>query len=762
MVIQNPDGSITLESGDPDFKSITDLGVSSPTNFILDPDPNKPLTQFVLETFNIPFQVNSSTGRVMGSAMPGFDIRNQDPTTIIKLSLAAELLTSPFPNSTELVGVGEFVEMELDEFGIGRFYIVGGDQALNLDIRYCVPTTRFTNPADLVIIRGYDPPPERQLRTTFDGLKNAEIMTYEECAAGSCDEQAVGKFASISYDDPLLDQVYLDDIVNSYELNAFESLIGYVIDLDLPDGTDQDDPGFKGVKITFSDTTKEYITVSASLMNAFISAGNTNPTNGLIKSFSPGNSFGSSSGASGSANFGNAINGNGTILTVSVVDPRSGKCSTEVTSVAGSKIIIPASRFTRTNKYGRPESDFAQVQDVVFTGRKIVSISSLTGSFLTAFVKPLKELISLQQGKNWTWTVKSNGDVELELFSLLEDAFAATVCELYSNPPSSPVSLVRRSTSSPNTNEVTGPDAFKGFICNIGDRLGYLALNDRLCIVVERKRPSIDIFDPSGNAIGIASSFRNLVNADPTSKVTQNGVEVFGVRREFGIRYTPIVIVDVPAPVTYAATGQLFSIDAKTGAPTAGTFSPLAAEGIIDQTAGIKDTDPSTVQDFSESPMQILQDNTNGATIDLTLTFCTDIECLDIAKNLLSLQSQVVTQQSIILGPSSEPKLGQILADGSIINEINYSYSDSSQYLITVTAGPKYLTAGSFNDSQYQLQIEDVTREGVVLQDKGNGAEYVILINGFGEITALSTILDQITVGDRVSVRLYNVPTERL
>jgi len=748
VVIVRADGSIILEKSDPDFQSIQDLGASAPTNFVLDPDPDRRLTQLVLETFNIPFQVNPITNRVMGSHMPGFDIRNQDATTILKLSLSAELLSSPTPGDPVPVGVGEFVEVELDEFGIGRFYIVGATQASNLDIRYCIPTTRIVNPADLVIVRGYDAPPRRELRNTFDGLKNAEIMTYQECAAGSCDEQAVGKFASVSYDDPLLDQVYLDDIRNSYELKAFETLIGYIIDLDLPDGTDPDDSTFKGAKVTFSDTTKEYVQIGAGLMNSFVQVGSTAPPDG----FSSGSGGGGA--GDGTAEFGNSANGAQTSLTISSVDPQTGECSTETTSIVGSKVIIPASRFIRENKYGRPESDFIQVQDVIFSGRKIVQIQSFGGpaAFVTAFVKPLKELISLQQGKNWTWTVQASGDVEVELFSIMEDDFTAFICDLYRNPPAD-TDLARRSTASPNTNEAVGDSVFNGFICNVGDRLGYMALNNRLCIVVERKRPSIDIFDPNGNAITLAKSFRNLVSADPESFVVQNGETIFGVRREFGIRYTPGVIVDPPAPIAYAANAPLTSIDGDT---------TIADSGIIDQADGIRDADPFTVQDFDESELQILQDNTNGATIDITLPFCNDVECLQIAQNFLALQQQVVTQQSIVLGPTAEPRLGDILPDGSIVNEISYSYSDSSQYLITITAGPKYLSAGSFNSSIYQLETEDVTREGVVLQDKGNGAEYVVLVEGFGETTALSMILELINVGDKVNVRIYNNPVERL
>lgn len=756
MVIQLPDGTTIIEPGDPSFESVVDLGAEAPTNYILDPDPDKPVSQFILETFNIPFQPNVLLGRVLGGSLPGYDIRNQDSTTLMKLALAVELRDNPPPGSLDPAGVGEFAEVELDEFGVARFYVVGAETADNIDIRYCVPTSQIRNPANLVIVRGYDPPPRRELRTSFDGLKNAEVYTYKECATGSCDENAVGKFASISYDDPLLDQAYLDDVVNSYEIQAFETIIGYVVDLDLPDGTDPDFAVDRGIKITFGDTTKEYITVSAELLNNFVQPGNTLPAS----TYSSGGFGGPQGLADRSARFGSVLNGNGTTLTVDAVDPASGECSTEVTSIAGSKIIIPASRFIRLNKFGREENDFIGVQDVVFSGRKIVAINNLAGFFVTVFVKPLKELISLQQGKNWTWTVLANGDIEIQLFSFMEDELAATICNLYANPPGTPTDLVRRSTSSPNTNEEVGIGAFEGFICNVGDHLGYMALNNRLCVVVDRKRPSIDIFDPNGNADTIAAKFLEFQPASAdTGGVFHQGSFIPGVIRTYGVRYTPIVIVDEPAPIAYAATGPLQSIDEQSGAPGSTT---LPSTGLIDQTDGIVDADPNTTQDFGESQTQVLQDNTNGSTIDITLPFCTAQECLEIAQNFLALQTQVVDTQSIVLGPDSEPKLGEVLPDGSIINEINYSYSDASQYLITITAGPKYLTAGSFQDARYQLQTEEVTREGTVVQDKGNGAEYIVRVDGFGELNCLSMVLDEITAGDRVSVRIYNNPVERI
>lgn len=775
MVIVRSDGSLILDGGDPDFSTVQDLGSADPTNVILDPDPTKPLSQFILEKFGIPFQIHASTGRVLGGILPGYDIRNQDATTMLRLSLAVELKSTP--TTIDPAGVGEFAEVEIDGFGIARFYIVGEEQADNLDIRYCIPTSQVVNPADLVIVRGYDPPPRRELRTSFDGLKNAEVFEYEECAANSCDERAVGKFASVSYDDPLLDQTFLDDIVNSYELQAFETLLGYVVDLDLPSGADPDSDDYRpGLKVTFGDTTTEYIKVDADLINRNVQ--DIGPTGGVqteagqlllfsgnLGGFTPAGStlnFGTLSsltgGGSTQVTYGADSNTNNTTtLTVTTVDPRTGECQTTATSIAGSKLVIPESRFLRENKFGNLESDFIGVKEVVFTGRKITQLNFQGDFAVLIFVKPNKQLVRLEQGKNWTWTVDENNNVELEFFSLIEDDFTATVCGVYQGNIGT-ATPSRYSTAEPNVAEVVGSQALLGLICNVGDRLGYLALGNRLCVVVDRKRPSIDIFDPNGNASEIARQFITFITDENSSGVVHAGSLINSVRRQAGVRYTPIVIVDEPPPIAYAANAPLQSIDASTGAPGS---TILPAQGIIDQTDGIRDSDPVTVQDFDESQIQVLQDNTSGSTIDITMPFCNEDECLEIATNLLALQQSVVESQSIVLGPDSTPELGQILPDGSIINEINYSYTDGSQYLITITTGPKFLSAGSFQNSAYQLQTEDVTREGTVVQDKGNGAEYVVRVEGFGEITALSMVVESISVGDKVSVKIFNNPVEK-
>jgi hypothetical protein len=495
MVIVLPDGTLILESGDPDYQDIL-IGNEDPQNEILDPDPTKPLSQFVLETFNIPFSLP-----VLGGELPGQDIKNLEAVTVLKLSLATELLEPPDGNSG-------FAEIEMDETGIARFYVVGATQATNLDIRYCIPTSQVTTPADLVIVRGYDPPPRRELRTSFDGLKNAEIMDYGECAAQSCDEQSVDKFATISYDDPLLDQVYLDDVRNSYELEAFESLIGYIADLDLPDGADRDDDNFiPGLKITFGDTTKEYIQAPAELFNQFLSGGDGGATGTIFEGVNIG---GVLTSVGGNITFGSEFGGGGSIPVSSTeVDEETGQCVAGSSSIAGSKVIIPVERFERLNKFGNLESDFIGVTEVVFVGRKILGMSQFGDIQLIMFTRDLKEFMTLAKGKNWVWDVDENGNVEVQLFSILEDDFTARICAIYATDGFVTLFGVTGGTQSiirigSTGVEAVGTAVFNGAICNIGDRFGYLAIDDRICIVVERKRPTIDFFDPAGNAGDIA------------------------------------------------------------------------------------------------------------------------------------------------------------------------------------------------------------------------------------------------------------------
>lgn len=738
--------STTLEDqlvikGQPNYQTVV-VGNQSPVNQTLDPDPDRAVSQLVLETCGIPFNQP-----ILGGSLPGYDIRNQDATSMLRLSLSTELLTDPPPGSAR-VGPGGFAEVELDPDGIARFYIVGADLTGSLptnqiDIRYCIPTGQLVNGANMVIVRGYDPPITRELRDSFDGLKNKEIMNYADCAEETCEQPQNDKFATISYDDPALDQSYNDDIINSYEIKAFESLLGYIVDFDAPEDTEG------AVRISFGDTTKEYIKFPVSTFKRSI-------VDGTIPAEADLDTSGFQQGGSITAGYGGS--GFGASIADITRTNADGTCETSTTTLVGGTIILPASRFLRLNKFGENESDFLGVQDILFSGQKVFQVSEFAGGgpgfggagYAKSILNTNKELIQLQHGRNWTWTTSPGTDGEdviINLFYLIDSEYTKVISQFYfAQPAAYPgfkwYEVTKDVQNTPNDQlENTPADissaGFQDYIAGIGDSLGYKALNGEMCVVVERRRPSIDVYDPRGNALSIAN--------------------------QIALTYTPIVLVDCPAPIAYASNQTtLSSIDETTG----GNGRIIDGTGIIDQTDGIRDSDPSTTQDFDESELSILQDNVNGTTIDITLPFLDEQECLDVAQTFLAEQTETVNSTSVVLGPDSSPRLGDTFTDSSgntaIINEINYSYQDGSQYLITATTGPKYLTAGSFNSSQYQLQTEDVTKEGLIIQDYGDGATYVVRIRGGDEITALSFVLADISVGDKCQVKIFNNPVEHI
>jgi hypothetical protein len=729
---------LLVNKGTPDFQSIV-IGNPDPQNNVLDPDPDRSVSQLVLETYGIPFNQP-----LLGSSLPGYDIRNQDATSMLRLSLTAELTDTTPPGSSR-VGAGGLAEVEIDGDGFGRFYMVGRAPATNLDIRYCIPTGQLVNAAQLVIVRGYDPPITRELRGSFDGLRNPIYMGYDDCAKESCEEEHNSKYATISYDDPSLDQTYNDDIINSYEIGAFESMIGYVIDFDVNGGA----PTPEGVRISFGDSTKEYIRFSADLFKYSVIDG-TIPIANDIEGFQDGSVIGAGRSPSGSVGTGIASaspgsKGGSVQATITEVNANTGRCNSSTASLQGAVLSLDKSHFERANKYGELESDLIGAQDIVFSGQKVFQVTEFGGApgfafagFAKTIINPEKELMSLQHGKNWTWTTTPDGGLVVNLFSIIDSEYTKTVSRFYDKNTNVTGGFQWLEATKDNPDQPTNVSAtkFTNYVAAVGDSLGYKVINNEMCLIVERRRPSIDIFDPNNGAMSIASSI--------------------------AITYTPIVLVDIPPPIAYAAPGPLNSIDEDNGGPTAS----LNATGIIDQTDGIVDAQPLTVQNLGASELSILQDNVNGSTIDMTLPFLQEAECLEVAINYLAEQTETVTSTSLVLGPDSTPRLGDSFTDDngniSTINDINYSYSDGSQYLITVTTGPKYITNGSFNNSQYQLQTEDVTKEGTIVQDRGDGVTYVVRLRGGDETTALSFVLEDIGVGDKCQVRIFNNPVESI
>lgn len=258
----------------------------------------------------------------------------------------------------------------------------------------------------------------------------------------------------------------------------------------------------------------------------------------------------------------------------------------------------------------------------------------------------------------------------------------------------------------------------EGYVLPYAKRQGILV--KQLFVVINLETPSIEIYHPQGvnnRAREIAESLEYLI--------------------------APLVTINEPQPIGFAGKG---------------------GSRLIDQATGKQDHDPTTAQDFSVTDLEeAMDDMALGSGQTLNLTFLEKDQVLDLAQTLYNyLNAGDGIESTYVCGPDAEPRLGDLADNGGIVNGITYSYQDSNSYTISVNAGPK--TAGNFaspgiGGPSFKAS-EDLTCQGTVVQDLGNGIHYKVLVDGLGERIAVNMIPSIIRSGDVVSVAVHNNPVE--
>jgi len=192
--------------------------------------------------------------------------------------------------------------------------------------------------------------------------------------------------------------------------------------------------------------------------------------------------------------------------------------------------------------------------------------------------------------------------------------------------------------------------------------------------------------------------------------------------------------------------------------------SPVAVNGVlIDQTDGIVDNDPTTVQELQDTAMELaLADMSSGRTLSLTLASLDDTHTRILSSKLYDLlksdNGEVFTHTC---PPTDDPKVGDRGVNGGIINVIEYAYTDQGSYLINVTEGPEYF--GDFagiDGGIYYKQTEEVSTKGTIIQDLGNHVQYKVHVDGIGPILCINGCASVLAVKDRVSITIHNNAVE--
>lgn len=169
--------------------------------------------------------------------LPKYDVYNMSAVQVIKLGLL------------EGVKNGSFYELYLDETGT-PFIISTGDEELDL-IPYYSIVHKAEKVEYCVIVKGFDPMPERIVKDTIPLVVNGEGDGVEIIGLGNfmydtCDNRVYDYNGCISYGDPHLEDTTKDEMDSAFELKPFESLIGYAFTCQKPEDVD----------VTFSDTTQ--------------------------------------------------------------------------------------------------------------------------------------------------------------------------------------------------------------------------------------------------------------------------------------------------------------------------------------------------------------------------------------------------------------------------------------------------------------------------------------------------------------------------
>jgi len=406
-----------------------------PTN---DGSCNENVAVMVLESFGIP---------IVGSHPPRgnlcmCDINNMSAIDAINLSLL------------ENAANREFIECYMNADGFAYFQeVYPNPPSVSLDIRMCVPTSSIEQRADLVIVRGYKKPPVREFKAWEELDWDAEIECLNDFVQTSCTYFVTEAWRS--YKDPILETSYMDGVDNLYDIQAFESLVGYAIrfngDTDL------------NIKYSFNNSTLKNVPITlGTAINGSQIAGCNDITGGL-----------------------------------------------ETVNFSGWSTSLD--RYMGTDRYGDPWPLFMSVQAVYMYGYAVKDFGTMPGSSDMAGYHPFSggtttwvhledkpKLVTLPT-TNWHWDLESDGTPLLKIYYSYDTSFTGLgsdswIASTLTDGASDIVVAVGGDSTNGGGSIVQGVS----IIPLINGSMGFGAL--KIFAVVEIDRPSVHVNSPYGNA----------------------------------------------------------------------------------------------------------------------------------------------------------------------------------------------------------------------------------------------------------------------
>lgn len=155
-------------------------------------------------------------------------------------------------------------------------------------------------------------------------------------------------------------------------------------------------------------------------------------------------------------------------------------------------------------------------------------------------------------------------------------------------------------------------------------------------------------------------------------------------------------------------------------------------------------------------------DSMEGSIIDITLPIFEGAGAAEFSRALFDSvnseqEGKTITKTYTTGGYTIMP--GNLL-DNSVVLSIEHTYSDQNSFTTSITTGAKYYSVQSFNDSQYVKRTETLTRRGVIVAGNNSAGQFIVQVDGFGQMEALNTLTRPLYPGDSVEVRILNSPIE--
>lgn len=683
-------------------------------------DPGTSLAAFIIEDiFGLDL---ASNDRSLGGYLPGFDVVNRDAYQMVQLSLATELRDE------------DLVECYADGEGTVHFYEIGNNISnIRSNILYSINTGTLQKPCDNVMVIGYDPPPKRYAGQEFDLLTFANDMPdnyYYKYYTSNPPDQDKGNF-------PIYHVLGSTDLLGPEGCSWFKK--GYIEYAE----PGMDHEGWLIEQGVFNP--KNYESVSNYMYRIEVGFYKQGSTNVSFANTTP--KYVELADITGTPSIGKLQRRNYRDRDLYVSD----YCLEDQTPDVDTGVRLPRSN----------ELKFLGVREVYIYGyylKQLIPDYYRTGDnrvagpakFIAALDTKMSQAFKLSQGEDYLIAKDPTNDAfHRIIFScnvsptyidnfggyLLDGLYSASYrispSSLYltsdegnlwpagfasvsADPYDSEYRITGylrdgRQEEGTYDNQTTYPAAI--FPMNEGQS-GYVV--KKVIVVYEWDNPCVVI-------------------EDQENRVTEDNL-----RNNFSFKFYPMIVRDVEKPVALV----------KTGSTTA---------QLLDRQEVVPDYDDTTVQDLNSVEYARAFASLESGDIKITLPFLDGEECKSVAQFIKSLQNEVVESTTYVCDPGAEPILGEVI-DGKTINSIDYSYQDSSQYLISVQAGPVWKGLSGWDTAIYQNQTTQLQREGRVIYVYPDNTKCHVDLGDLGIMECINNTKDILERGDKVSITVYNNP----